>query len=442
MINGDLTLGQFALFNTLLLQLAWPLEALGWIVNLGQRAIASAGRSFAWLDGIGSLPEPATPRALPDGPLSVRLEGVDFAYATEHDVLRETSTSSSPPARSWPSAAAPARASRACSVSSRASTTRSSGSVEIGGVDLRDLALVDLRAAVAVGTQRPGAVLGAAARQPARRPRRRAVGRGARGLRGRRRRRVPRPAAGRLRHADRRARRQPVGRPAPARGARARADLGCARARARRPALGRRHAHRGKRARAPARRPPSAAPCSSPRNGSRPSRPPIASSCSSTARIAEEGTTASARAARAARSTRSSETRPSLSEFGNLHRRRGGLSRLPALRAGPAACVADPALARRGAAPPARPVGGWLVLRRRDRQRHERPRRDAAAGSTSRIYVGVNAVAWCSGATRPTASRARPAHRARRPRAPLLAPHRACRSATSRSSARAGSSRA
>ena len=67
MIDGDLTLGQFVLFNTLLLQLAWPLEALGWILNLAQRAIASAGRSFAWLEGVEPLPEPAEPRRCPTG---------------------------------------------------------------------------------------------------------------------------------------------------------------------------------------------------------------------------------------------------------------------------------------------------------------------------------------------------------------------------------------
>ena len=60
-INGDLTIGEFVLFETLLLQLVWPLEALGWITNLAQRALASAGRSFAWLDGIEPLPEPVAP---------------------------------------------------------------------------------------------------------------------------------------------------------------------------------------------------------------------------------------------------------------------------------------------------------------------------------------------------------------------------------------------
>ena len=61
--GGTLTAGEFALFITLLLQLVWPLEALGWIVNLGQRALASAGRSFAWLEGIEPLPEPDQPQA-------------------------------------------------------------------------------------------------------------------------------------------------------------------------------------------------------------------------------------------------------------------------------------------------------------------------------------------------------------------------------------------
>src|SRR2546429_5449836 len=79
-IAGHLTIGQFVLFETLLLQLVWPLEALGWITNLGQRALASAGRSFAWLEGIDPLPEPKEPKHLPSGKLGVRFEAVQFAY--------------------------------------------------------------------------------------------------------------------------------------------------------------------------------------------------------------------------------------------------------------------------------------------------------------------------------------------------------------------------
>ncbi len=153
-IQGDLTLGQFALFNTLLLQLAWPLEALGWIVNLGQRAIASAGRSFAWLDGIRSLPEPPTPTRLPTGPLSLRLSGVDFAYSPEHEVLREIDLELAPGEIVAVCGGTGAGKSSLLGLVARFYDPQQ-GHVAIGGVDLRELALGDLRAAVAVGTQRP-----------------------------------------------------------------------------------------------------------------------------------------------------------------------------------------------------------------------------------------------------------------------------------------------
>src|SRR5438874_3143962 len=95
-IQGDLTIGNFVLFETLLLQLVWPLEAIGWILDLAQRALASAGRSFGWLEGIQPLPEPVTPQHLPSGPLGVRFEGVSFAYGGEVDVLRELDLSVEP----------------------------------------------------------------------------------------------------------------------------------------------------------------------------------------------------------------------------------------------------------------------------------------------------------------------------------------------------------
>src|SRR5205823_11417189 len=88
-IDHDITIGQFVLFETLLLQLVWPLEAIGWILDLAQRALASAGRSFTWLEGIEPLPEPANPQHLPTGPLGLSFEHVSFAYGGEGEVLRE-----------------------------------------------------------------------------------------------------------------------------------------------------------------------------------------------------------------------------------------------------------------------------------------------------------------------------------------------------------------
>ncbi|HEY7399031.1 MAG TPA: ABC transporter ATP-binding protein, partial [Gaiellaceae bacterium] len=86
-IGGTLTYGEFFLFYQLLLQMVWPLEALGWILSLAQRATASASRSFAWLRGIEPIPEPAEPRSLPAGPLGITFEGVHFEYGVGSEVL-------------------------------------------------------------------------------------------------------------------------------------------------------------------------------------------------------------------------------------------------------------------------------------------------------------------------------------------------------------------
>jgi len=153
-IGGHLSIGQFVLFETLLLQLVWPLEALGWITNLGQRALASAGRSFAWLEGIAPLPEPTAPRHLPEGPLPVRFEGVHFAYGGETDVLRELDL-----------VVEPGEIVAVCGSTGSGKTSLlnllprfydpTGGRVLVGGVDTRDVPMAELRSSVALVTQRP-----------------------------------------------------------------------------------------------------------------------------------------------------------------------------------------------------------------------------------------------------------------------------------------------
>jgi ABC-type multidrug transport system fused ATPase/permease subunit len=153
-IHGDLTLGQFVLFETLLLQLVWPLEAIGWILDLAQRALASAGRSFGWLDGIEPLPEPATPRHLPTGRLGLHFERVSFAYGGEVDVLHDLDLT-----------VEPGEIVAVCGATGSGKTSLlnllprfydpTGGRVLVGGVDTRDLPIAELRADVALVTQRP-----------------------------------------------------------------------------------------------------------------------------------------------------------------------------------------------------------------------------------------------------------------------------------------------
>jgi ABC-type multidrug transport system fused ATPase/permease subunit len=153
-IDGQLTYGEFALFTTLLLQLVWPLESMGWIINLAQRALASAGRSFAWLEGIEPMPEPSSPRGLPAGPLPLRFDDVCFAYGDEDETLRGVELD-----------VAAGEVIAVCGGTGAGKTTLlnllprfydpTAGRVLIGGVDARDVPLADLRTAVAVVTQRP-----------------------------------------------------------------------------------------------------------------------------------------------------------------------------------------------------------------------------------------------------------------------------------------------
>ena len=154
-IHSHLTLGEFFLFYALLLQLVWPLEALGWIINLGQRALASASRSFAWLELIDEIPEPTDPpRHLPEGGLDVRFEGVHFSYGTGTEVLRGVDARVDA-----------GEIVAVCGPTGSGKTTLlnllprfydpTSGRVLIGGVDARDVPIAELRSSVAIVTQRP-----------------------------------------------------------------------------------------------------------------------------------------------------------------------------------------------------------------------------------------------------------------------------------------------
>jgi ATP-binding cassette subfamily B protein len=153
-ISGALTYGQFFLFYQLLLQLVWPLEALGWILSLAQRATASASRSFAWLQGIEPIPEPSQPTSLPAGPLGVRFEDVHFSYSSGSEVLSGIQLD-----------IAPGEVIAVCGSTGSGKTSLlnllprfydpTDGRVLVGGVDARDLPLEDLRTAVAIVTQKP-----------------------------------------------------------------------------------------------------------------------------------------------------------------------------------------------------------------------------------------------------------------------------------------------
>src|SRR5207302_2873004 len=110
--------------------------------------------SFACSEGIEPLPEPVDPKPLPAGPLGVRFEAVQFAYGGEVDVLRDLDL-----------VVEPGEIVAICGPTGSGKTSLlnllprfydpTDGHVLIGGVDTRDVPIAELRASVALVTQRP-----------------------------------------------------------------------------------------------------------------------------------------------------------------------------------------------------------------------------------------------------------------------------------------------
>jgi ABC-type multidrug transport system fused ATPase/permease subunit len=156
-IDGSLTYGQLALFIQLLLQIVWPLEAMGLILDLGQRALASAGRAFAWLEEIPLLPEAPAERAasLPaDTPVSVTFDDVRFSYGGDSEVLRGVRLTVAPDEIVAVCGRTGSGKSTLLSLLAR-HYDPTAGAVRLAGIDSRELPLQQLRGAVAIVTQRP-----------------------------------------------------------------------------------------------------------------------------------------------------------------------------------------------------------------------------------------------------------------------------------------------
>jgi ATP-binding cassette subfamily B multidrug efflux pump len=86
-INGTVTAGAFVAFGVYLAMLVWPLIALGWAVNLVQRATAAMQRIGEIMRERPVITSPQHPAVLPPsaGARSVTFENVWFRYPAAHD---------------------------------------------------------------------------------------------------------------------------------------------------------------------------------------------------------------------------------------------------------------------------------------------------------------------------------------------------------------------
>jgi ATP-binding cassette subfamily B multidrug efflux pump len=79
-LHGRISIGQFVTFNFFLAKLVWPMIALGWVINLAQRAAASLSRIRAILDTVPAIRDEPPLADAPELRGEVTMRGLTFAY--------------------------------------------------------------------------------------------------------------------------------------------------------------------------------------------------------------------------------------------------------------------------------------------------------------------------------------------------------------------------
>jgi ABC-type multidrug transport system fused ATPase/permease subunit len=148
-VNGSITLGEFASFNAYLLMLMFPMRMLGIALGMAQRAVASGNRVFEILDRAPEIKPPANPLPLPPGGGEVRFDHVTLSYDGGEPAVADVTLDVAP--GETVAVVGPTGSGKTTLVAAIARLYDvSSGSVSIDGRDVRDLDPHELRRAVAL----------------------------------------------------------------------------------------------------------------------------------------------------------------------------------------------------------------------------------------------------------------------------------------------------
>jgi ATP-binding cassette subfamily B protein len=154
-INGSLTIGAFTAFYAYLLMLISPMRTLGYMLSAAQRATASGARIFQILDRQPQIKVPEGAPALPDGNGQVSFSGVGLTFEGSHrPALHDVNLDVDAGETIALVGAMGSGKTALISLLPRLYDV-STGSVTIDGVDVRDVDLASLRAAIAVVTDDP-----------------------------------------------------------------------------------------------------------------------------------------------------------------------------------------------------------------------------------------------------------------------------------------------
>ena len=140
-LSGKLTVARYVEFNLYMIELIWPAVALGWVVNLWQRGSASWNRMVELWD-VEPLPEEKETGARLDG--AVEFRGLHFAYDGGRPILDGIDLTVSPGETVAVVGRTGSGKSTLLSLLLRVDEPPT-GAIRIGGRDVRDIPLPDLR---------------------------------------------------------------------------------------------------------------------------------------------------------------------------------------------------------------------------------------------------------------------------------------------------------
>jgi ATP-binding cassette subfamily B protein len=154
-VHGAMTLGALVAFVTLVVLLQWPVIDIGWILSMAEESATAAMRVIEVFDtppAIGDPPAPI-PLVLPRGRLAFESVGFRFFDADE-PTLRDVTLQIEPGETVAIVGATGSGKSTLTALPSRLHDV-TSGRITLDGVDIRDLALTELRRAVATAFEDP-----------------------------------------------------------------------------------------------------------------------------------------------------------------------------------------------------------------------------------------------------------------------------------------------
>ncbi|NNG34907.1 ABC transporter ATP-binding protein [Nakamurella aerolata] len=148
-LRGNISLGTFVAFSLYLASLMGPARSITMMFAMGQQAGAATDRVLELVDLDAGITDPEQPVQLPAGGLDVRFDDVHFGYGAEQSVLQGFSLRV--PTGSTVAVVGPSGSGKSTlSLLLPRFYDPSSGSVAVGGVDVRDVTRAELRSAVGV----------------------------------------------------------------------------------------------------------------------------------------------------------------------------------------------------------------------------------------------------------------------------------------------------